>query len=330
MADAAARVLVDDIDELLDRVLTVGDHVPRSAARRRHQRAVHHQQAVVIALEERLDDHRTRVLARHVEALLHFLVGSEADGDAAAMIAVVGLGDQREAHAPRGAQRLGGAVHQLLPGHRQPQTRENLVGFLLVAGELHGDVRGATGDGRLDALLVPAVTELHQRLLVQAQPWDAARFGGAHQRGGRGSEGAALREADELVTSLRPGPPRRHDVGRPQLRRQQRGQQAQPELAGRNAFVALRVLVDDGVASGGTGAARLAEGHRLTGDILQLDGHVLEHVAEPGAVAFAHAAEEAAGLTIRAAVFGEPRERCGERVDEAAAEPPGGPRLEGA
>ena len=55
---------------------------------------------------------------------------------------------------------------------------------------------------------------------------------------------------------------------------------------------------------------------------------MLEHVAEPGAVALAHAADEAARLAVGAAVLGEPRERRRERVDEGAAEPPGRPRLE--
>ena len=76
MADAAARILVDAVDELRDRVLAVADHVPGRAAGRRHQLAVDHQQAVVVALEERLDDHRARVLARHVEAVRHLLIGA--------------------------------------------------------------------------------------------------------------------------------------------------------------------------------------------------------------------------------------------------------------
>jgi hypothetical protein len=42
---------------------------------------------------------------------------------------------------------------------------------------------GVAGDRGLDALLVLAVAELHQRLLVEAQPRDAAFLGGAHQRG---------------------------------------------------------------------------------------------------------------------------------------------------
>src|SRR3546814_13419888 len=68
----------------------------------------------------------------------------------------------------------------------------------LVSGQLCGDVRRAAGDRGLDALLVLAMAELHQRLLVQAQPRDVALLGGAHQRGRRRAQCAALRVADAV------------------------------------------------------------------------------------------------------------------------------------
>ena len=63
VADAAARILVHDLDELRDRVLAVADHVPGRAPRRRDELAVDDQQPVIVALEKGLDDHRTRMLA---------------------------------------------------------------------------------------------------------------------------------------------------------------------------------------------------------------------------------------------------------------------------
>ena len=150
----------------------------------------------------------------------------------------------------------------------------------------------------------------------------------AHQRRRRRSERAFLREADELVAGLGPVPAFGHGVGRADTLRQQRAQQAQPELAGRDAFVALRVFVDDRVHARLTGAAGLAEGDFLARDVLQFDRDVLEHVAEPRPLVFAHAPEESAGLAVGAAMLGEPGKRCGERVDECAAEPARGPGLE--
>ena len=74
--------------------------------------------------------------------------------------------------------------------------------------------------------------------------------------------------------------------------------QPQAEFPCRDAFVALRVFVDHAVDAGLVCATRLAEGHVLAGDVLQLDRDVLEHVAEPRAVVFAHTAEKAAGFPI--------------------------------
>ena len=149
---------------------------PGRAPGRRDQLAVDDQQPVIVALEKGLDDHRARMLARRDETRRDLLVGGEPDRDAAAVIAVVGLGDHRVADASRGAHRLRFVLHELLARHRQAERGQDLVGLLLVARELDRDVRRASADGRLDALLVLAVTELHQRLVVQAQPRDLARF----------------------------------------------------------------------------------------------------------------------------------------------------------
>src|ERR671911_1282699 len=99
------------------------------------------------------------MLARGRETARDFLVGREADRDAAAMIAIEGLGDDGVAEAVRGADGLALGLHQLLPRHRQSQRGEDAVRLLLVARELDRDVWRAPGDRRLDALLVLAVAE---------------------------------------------------------------------------------------------------------------------------------------------------------------------------
>jgi hypothetical protein len=60
VADAATRILVHDLDQLSDGVHAIAHHVPGRAARGRDQFAVHHQQAVVVALQVGLNDHRAR------------------------------------------------------------------------------------------------------------------------------------------------------------------------------------------------------------------------------------------------------------------------------
>jgi hypothetical protein len=75
-------------------------------------------------------------------------------------------------------------VHQRLPRHRQAEVGEQPVRLLLVAGDLDGDVRRAPGDRGLDALLVPPVAELDERLPVEPDPRDAALLGGVDEGGG--------------------------------------------------------------------------------------------------------------------------------------------------
>src|SRR5581483_11064355 len=101
-----------------------------------------------------------------------------------------------------------------------------------------------------------------------------------------------------------------------------------PELAGRDALISLLVLVDDRIDPGRSCTASLAERHFLAGNVLQLDGHMLENVTEPGPLILAHAAQKPAGLAVRAAVFGQTGKCCDEPLDERVAEAARGPLLQ--
>ena len=180
---AAAWIPVHDLHQLRDAMRAVADDMSGRAARCRHERAVDHQQAMIIALQEALDDHRPGVFASRRKALGDFGVGGESNRDAAPVVAVVRLGHHRKTDALGRAYRLSLALHQFLPRHRQTQGGKYFVGFFLVASQLHRDVRRTAGDRRLDALLVLAVTQLNQGLIVEAQPGDAAVFGRPYQCG---------------------------------------------------------------------------------------------------------------------------------------------------
>src|SRR5690606_3903213 len=95
--------------------------------------------------------------------------------------------------------------------------------------------------------------------------------------------------------------------------------------------LALLVLVDHGVHARAVlaDAAGATEGHVLAGDVLQFDGHVFEHMAQPGALALAHPADEAARGLVGTAMLGQPRQRLDQAVDEFAPQAPGRPCLEG-
>ena len=136
---------------------------------------------MIVAFEKGLHDHRARVLARQHESRRDFLVGGEPDRDAAAVIAVVGLGDYRVADAARGAHGLRFAMHQFLARYRQAERGQDLVRLLLVARELDRDMRRTSADRGLDALLVLAVAELDQGLIVEPQPGNFSRLRGTHQ-----------------------------------------------------------------------------------------------------------------------------------------------------
>ena len=331
VADAAARILVHDIDQLANAVLAVADDMARRAARGGDEFAVDDEQTMVVAFQIRFDDDRTRDFFRFVETGDHFRFVRQADRDTAAMVAVVGLGDDRIADAARGANGAGFALHQFLARHGQAERTEDLVGLFLVAGQFDRDMRRFSRHRGLDALLVLAVAKLHERLFVQTQPRDVAFFRRFHQRGSGRAERTALRIADEGIARFRPVPVLGHAAFGLEFLRQQRAEQAQGQFAGFDAFFALRIFVHDRIHAGlAVDAARLAEGDVFAGDVLQFDGDVFEHMAQPGAVAFVHAADEAAGLAVGTAMLGQAGQGRDQRGHEIGPEPAGRPGFQGA
>src|ERR1700733_9736674 len=135
MSHAAAGVLVHDVNELRDRVLAVAYNVTRGPAGGGDQLTMDDERAMIVAFEESLHNDRAGMLASDCEAVNDFLVGHEPDGYTAAVIAVVGLGYDREADAPGSAHGLPFRLHQLLGGNGQAQSGQDLVGFFLVAGQ---------------------------------------------------------------------------------------------------------------------------------------------------------------------------------------------------
>jgi hypothetical protein len=144
VADAATRILVHLLDQLLDRVHAVADDMGGDALGDRDQLAVDHQDAVVVALEELLDDDVAALglAQRLVEAEAELLFRSDADRDAAAVIAVERLGDERVAQPARLPHRLLGRAHDDAARHRDAVVVEQLLGLILVARDIDRDQRG--------------------------------------------------------------------------------------------------------------------------------------------------------------------------------------------
>ena len=145
-----------------------------------------------------------------------------------------------------------------------------------------------------------------------------ALFGGSHQRRGDWAEGSALSVADEAVALFV-----EVELSRPleSIAPGSRWSSSSRASARPRADVLLFVLVDDVVLAGLAVAARLAEGDLGAGDVLQLDRHVLEDVAHPGALVLAAAADEAPGLAVGAAVLCRPGSALEQAADEVLPEP---------
>ena len=282
----------------------VADDVAGLALGCRDELAVDDQQAVVMTFDVALDDDGTAVFLRLLERDLDFVRRLQVDGDAAAVVSVQRFQDHREADRPGRPHGILSAAHQALLGHGQAEVAQNAVRFLLVPGQLDRDVAGLAGRRRLDALLVAAMAELDQAVAIQPQPRDIAFFRGPHQRGCARPERAGLCVTDEAVAFRCKIPVGRRRVGGLYGVGQEAQQELEREFAGFPAHGLVLVLehhvVETGLAVDG---ARAAIGHRRTGDVLQLDCHMLHDVPEPGALFLAHAPHEATGLPVGATVL---------------------------
>ena len=118
-------------------------------------------------------------------------------------------------------------------------------------------------------------------------------------------------------------------VGRPHFVGQQAAQELQRQLAGFEADRPVLVLVDHVVVARlAVDRASAAEGHGRPGHILQFDGDVLHHVAEPGTFVFPQPADEAAGFAIGAAVLVQARQGFEQAGDKGVAQARGRPPLQ--
>ena len=69
VADAAARILIHDLDQLHDRVLAIAYDMTGRASSGGDQFPIDHQKTMVVALQKRLDDHRAGMFLGDRKAL---------------------------------------------------------------------------------------------------------------------------------------------------------------------------------------------------------------------------------------------------------------------
>ena len=198
VTDPAPWIRVHDVDELGDGVLSVAHHVAGDALRHGDELATHHEHAVIEACEERLHDHAARMLPCLVEGDAYLGLGLEVERHAPSVVRIQRLDDDGVAEARGRADGPVRAAYEVLARNGQAEIAEDAVRLLFVGGDGDCDVSGLAGDGGLDPLLVLAVPELNQTVVVEPHPRDVARLCGAHERAGGRSELAPLGEVDQL------------------------------------------------------------------------------------------------------------------------------------
>ena len=199
VADAAARVGVGLVDQLADGADAVADDVRGHPLGERDHPAADDEHAVVLAGDERLDDDPAApglLLARSGTPRVTLVGVLEVEHHAAAVVAVQRLARRRGSRSGCATRTACSAVRTDSDrGTGRPADREQPGGQLLVAGDVDGERRGLRRHGRADALLVDALAELHQRVLVEPQPRDVAGHGLVEDRLRRRPERGALRPA---------------------------------------------------------------------------------------------------------------------------------------
>gem|GEM_PF-7088930 len=338
VALAAAGVLVHRGHELGDGAGAVADDVRGHAFGDGDQPPVHHEDAVVVALEMLLDEHAAAVLRRLVERPAHLLVRRQPDAHAAAVVAVERLDHHRKAQPLRLARGVVGAAHDRAARHRHARVREKALGEVLVARGLDRDERRPARDARAQPLLMLAVAELDEARLVEADDGDAAPFGFVHQRLGSRPE---RRAADKPLERAQRSPQVERRVERrlvlirvdplevphaPEFGRQQAVDERERDAPGHQPHPLVAVGVHDVVDAGlALDRAGLAARDPVARHRLELERDVLGDVAHPRAVA--QAPHEAARLPVAAAVPLEAGQHLEQPVGEAR-KPVRGPFLD--
>ena len=192
MAIAALGVLVDDLDQFAHGVRSVADHQRRIAARGGHQLVTDHQEAVVDAGQEALDQDFLAVMARIAVAGHDLFARLDVDGHALALVAVERLDHDRPAEFLRCQPGVFLVLDRAAQRHRHASRVQQLLGQVLVLGDAFGDRAGAVDLGGLDAALLAAPAELDQAALGQATVGNAACDCGVDDGAGRRAESHVL------------------------------------------------------------------------------------------------------------------------------------------
>ena len=303
---ATARVGVDlAVDQLQHAVLAVADDPGRFATRCRDDLATHHQQAVFVTRNRALNQHFRAFGVGQREGGREMLLTAQVQRHATAVVAIRGLDHHRQADVLRRFPGFLGRTHGPAFGHRHAAGAQQGLGQVLVAGNAGSNGVGAVGLRGPDAALACPMAQLHQVAVVQPDMRNAPVGGGGDDGGGRRAEVAVV---DGVAHALYGGGHVKRLVA-------QRGHQQRMAFA---QCAACHLLVagaeHHAVDAGLGGAAGLAKAGRHAGQVQQLDHHMLQHMAAPGALI--QALQEATRLADTALVFTQRRQALGQALAE--------------
>ena len=329
VADAPARVAVHLIDELRNGLLTIADHVARYSLGHRHQLVVDDQHPVIEPGHKALHQNGPAfgVFLGLGKGGFHLVILGQVDRHTAPVVGIQRFDHHRITDPLCAAHRLARIVNHALLRHRQAQIVEQIVGVFLVAGYFHRDMAGLRGDRRLNPLLVLAVPELDQRIIIQPEPRDTTLFGGLDQRSGRGAEFLALgaqHEGSQLFLPVELGIKIILDLGLKTVG-QKMHQEPQRQLPRCQSDIALTVLVDHVVLRRVAGATGPAKGDLSTGDTLNFQRAMLHDMAHPGTLILAQTPDEPARLAVGTSMFVKTGQGCDQTANEFLTDPRRGP-----
>ena len=300
LAGAAAWIAIDlGVDELAYRRAAIRHQRNRFAARCSRQTAAHHQQAMFVAAHETFDDHFAAFGIGEMIGRLDFLARHQVDGDAAPVIAVARLDHHRHADVFSRFPCILGAVDDAAFRNRHAASAQQTLGQVFIPGDAFGDGAGLVGLRGPYPALAGAIAKLDQ--IAFGQPYRGNVAVGSRIHDARGARPQA-QVIDHLVQA---GDRSRH-IERFVLHRSQDQITGGMQGGVGHLFVARthHHLVDPAHSS----LARLAEAALHSGQVLQLEGDVLEDVARPGALA--QPLQEAAALADTATMFDQRRQPC--------------------
>ena len=163
-----------------------------------NQLVANHQQAVIVAGHEALDQHFLADFACGLVGDHQMIAGFDIDRDALALVAVLRLDHDRCADFLHGGPGVIGIGNRSALRHRYAGCVQQPLGELLVLRDGFSDGAGAIDLGGLNAALPAAPAELHQAALREAAERNTTRGGGMHDGAGAWSETHILIEIAQL------------------------------------------------------------------------------------------------------------------------------------